>query len=177
AGHLPALAIEHPEQVFIGPDRLGRPYAAQAWAGYTPEAFLTVVHLGGLGEPGERRELGVLIDLRYRNGVLAPGFQDDTFFIRLSVPETGDAEASIFRGALELERVSVAAAPRPDGTELRIEVPWAAFGERTPEPGEAMGFDLVALWRDARDAPVFRAVWSENRNVVQDARMGTLFFA
>ena len=177
----PPLAIDEPEQVQTGQELLNQPFGLRAWTGYTHDALLVVARIQNK-KPGGPWVLDLLTDLRCREAPPAPGFHDEMFLIRVTEGNGGTPKASSVRGAIDAARVNVISSVLSENedsqvVEVRLAAPWAALGDRLPETGESIGFELAVTCQDKEYRPVFHASWSANKRVRRDAQAGTLLFA
>ncbi len=128
--------------------------------------------------PGDRPRVTahILLDLRKRTGLLAPGFHEGMFAVRLFPGEDGAERpgVKVEKGALEASALPVSGS-RLDGTvEWLLRIPWESLGIDRPDPGRVVGFDLLLEERDEDGRHRFRAGWNGNPRVLRDGRMGCL---
>lgn len=152
----------------------GAPPPMQAWAGYTPDDFLALIRLGACVTVGDWF-LDLILDNRQREGALAPRYHESMGAVRVT-PASDGLDARCIRGTLETDGWSCVVRPVRDAVELCIQAPWTSLGERRPEAGEAIGFDLGVVSSGPDGEQVFRGVLNANPHVLADGRTGVLFF-
>ena len=174
------LGFDWEDQVHLRDDTAEPLPAVTARAGRALEAFLfhariSASEIGG-ADNGPVPRVDVMLDLRNRKRLHAPGFGDRMCWIRLFPAAAADEErVRVVRGTVKVEDLQVTG--RDERGEIGLRILWTALNASAPSPGDAFGFDWIYERTDPTEERRLRLVWSGNRTVHRDGRLGTLFCA
>jgi ferredoxin len=172
------LGFDRDEQVHLRDNTNEKLPEVGARTACTAEAFVFRARIGpeefaGVAD-GVLPRVDVMLDLRNRKRFHAPGFQEGMCWIRLFPAAAGDAERlRVVRGKLNAEDLEVETGE--EAGDIALSVPWASLGASAPSEGDAFGFDWIYERTDSSEHRRLRLVWSGNRMVHRDGRLGALF--